>query len=265
MHRLELREIHDHPEFPGFLRDLVTDGLQSLWDFGNSYKPILDRLLSSLNCAGTLEVLDLCSGGGGPWLRLVREPAVSRISAITVRLTDKYPNRPAFERASSLSTLLTFEDHSTDATMIPARLEGFRTIFSSFHHFSKNQAGMMLEDAMERQRGIGIFEVARRSPLTMLTICCLPMLSWFLAPTIRPFSWSRLFWTYLVPIVPFVLWYDGIVSCFRAYSRKELEEMVRLLDSSAYQWNIGEDRSGFLPVTYVLGYPVLAMAGHDVV
>jgi hypothetical protein len=69
----------------------------------------------------------------------------------------------------------------------------------------------------------------------------------------------------LVPIVPFVLWYDGIVSCLRAYSRNELEEMIGLLNSSAYQWNVGEDRSGFLPVTYVLGYPVLAMTRPDVV
>ncbi|AXC14769.1 hypothetical protein ACPOL_5521 [Acidisarcina polymorpha] len=29
------------------------------------------------------------------------------------------------------------------------------------------------------------------------------------------------------------------------------------LKRSGYQWHMGEDRSGFLPVSYVLGYPVL--------
>jgi hypothetical protein len=263
MNRIELQEMHDHPAFPGFLRNLVTDGLQSLWEFGNSYKPILGRLLVSMNRARTLQVLDLCSGGGGPWLRLAREPAVRGASAITVRLTDKYPNWRAFERASSVSKVLCYEYRSTDATTIPTHLEGFRTIFSSFHHFGRDQAVRMLEDAMECQRGIGVFEVAQRSLLTMLAIFLIPALSWFLAPTIRPFSWSRLLWTYLIPVVPFVLWYDGIVSCFRAYSRKELEEMLRPLRRRGYRWHIGEDRSGFLPVTYVVGYPVLDSASPD--
>ncbi len=44
MRRTELFEIHDHPCFPAFLRDLVTDALQALWGFSNSYKPILPLL-----------------------------------------------------------------------------------------------------------------------------------------------------------------------------------------------------------------------------
>src|SRR5271170_7612051 len=101
MHRLELPEIHDHPAFPGYLRDLVTDGMQSLWEFGNTYKPVIGRLLGGMERAGTREVLDLCSGGGGPWMRLVREPELQQDSRIAVRLTDKFPNRVAFEHAAS--------------------------------------------------------------------------------------------------------------------------------------------------------------------
>jgi hypothetical protein len=36
MGRTELFEIHDHPWFPAFLRDLVTDALQTLWNFQQS-------------------------------------------------------------------------------------------------------------------------------------------------------------------------------------------------------------------------------------
>jgi hypothetical protein len=76
MRRIELHEIHDHPGFPAMLRDLVTDGMQALWNFGNTYKPILGDLLRGMKQAGSREVLDLCSGGGGPWIRLAREPAL---------------------------------------------------------------------------------------------------------------------------------------------------------------------------------------------
>ncbi len=256
MRRTELQEIHDHPRFPSFLRDLVTEALQSLWEFGNSYKPILSRLLLAMERAETHEVLDLCSGGGGPWLRLSREAELHRKRQISIRLTDKYPNLTAFSRASRFSRLISFESVPVDATKIPAEFDEFRTIFSSFHHFGPEPARLLLEGSMRRKRGIGVFEVACRSPLTILTICVIPALSWWLALGMRPFRWERLLWTYLIPVVPFVLFYDGMVSCFRAYSREELEELVRRLNALDFRWEVGEERSGFLPVTYVLGYPV---------
>jgi hypothetical protein len=255
MRRLELQEIHDHPSFPGFLRDLVTDGLQSLWNFGNTYQPVLSRLLKGIDRAGEREVLDLCSGGGGPWLRLARELQRQQPSRITVRLTDKYPNLRAFQRAKEASPILRFEAGSVDAASIPPNLRGFRTIFSSFHHFQPDCARSMLSDAAAHARGVGVFEVARRSPRTMLAICFIPLLTMVLTPSIRPFRGTRLLWTYLVPVVPFVLLYDGLVSCLRAYSVAEMEELIRPLASANYRWEIGVERKGFLPVTYLIGAP----------
>jgi hypothetical protein len=258
MGRIELPEIHDQSAFPAPLRDLVTDGLQALWNFGNSYKPVLSRLLAAMERAGTREVLDLCSGGGGPWLRLAREPELQNGSPVVVRLTDKFPNWSAFARASADSSRLQFEPAPVEATSVPGRLPGFRTIFSSFHHFGPESARNILGDAMRNRRGIGIFEMARRSPRTIFMTCLIPFISVVLAPAIRPFRWSRLLWTWLIPLVPFVLFYDGIVSCLRAYSLKELEQLIAPLRNPGYEWQIGEERSGFLPVTYLLGYPVAA-------
>ena len=113
----------------------------------------------------------------------------------------------------------------------------------------------MLGNAVACNQGIGIFEAARRAPRTMLTVCFVPIIALLLAPSIRPFRWSRLFWTYLVPAVPFVLWYDGLISCLRSYSREELDAMVRGLASNDYEWQVGEEQSGWLPVTYLIGCP----------
>jgi hypothetical protein len=76
-------------------------------------------------------------------------------------------------------------------------------------------------------------------------------------PLIRPFRWSRLLWTYLVPIIPVVLLFDGVVSCLRTYRPHELREMVEKLSASKYRWEIGEhSRSlGEAPITYLIGYP----------
>jgi hypothetical protein len=55
----ELFEVHAHPWFPAFLRDLVRDALQALWNFSNSHKPILPLLRNAFARVGTREVLDL--------------------------------------------------------------------------------------------------------------------------------------------------------------------------------------------------------------
>ena len=72
-----------------------------------------------------------------------------------------------------------------------------------------------------------------------------------MVPFIRPFRWSRLIWTYLIPLNPIVLFLDGIVSCLRAYSPLELSELTRELSASGYIWEIGEERRRLLSPDYV--------------
>jgi hypothetical protein len=118
-----------------------------------------------------------------------------------------------------------------------------------------SDARRVLANAVERRKGIAIFEMARREPKIILAICFIPFLILFLTPRIRPFRWSRLLWTYGVPVVPFVLWFDGLMSCLRSYSQEELSELVRSLPEERYRWELGTQRGGFLPVTYLIGYP----------
>jgi hypothetical protein len=88
------------------------------------------------------------------------------------------------------------------------------------------------------------------------------MFPWALMPFvftlwIRPFRWSRLLCTYVVPIIPLVLLFDGVVSCLRTYRPSELREMIKDLSGIEYQWEVGEhsEASGLVPITYVIGYP----------
>ena len=135
---------------------------------------------------------------------------------------------------------------------VPEELRGFRTIFSSFHHFGPQAARAMLRDAVESGRGIGVFEVAQRNVRTLAVLCLTPLLVLWLTLGMRPVRWSRIFWTLVVPVVPFTIWFDGWVSCLRAYGEDELKEMVS--EEKGYCWMVGEARTGLLPVTYVVGW-----------
>jgi hypothetical protein len=258
MRRLEIPEIHDHPQFPSRVRDFITDALQVLWRFGRSYHPILPRLYKSLCAAGSREILDLCSGGGGPWPSLLEEIEIKYCTTLALHMTDKYPNvRTSKKIVPSRHSPAEVRLEPLDATKVPATLVGFRTMFSSFHHFDPFDARQIMIGAVEGGHGIAIFELAARKTITLSVLCFTPFLVLCLTPFIRPVSWSRLFLTYVIPIVPFVIWYDGLVSCLRAYSMEELREMIEEVSSLRpdYNWQLGEERAGLLPITYLIGSP----------
>ena len=260
---VRLFEIHEQVWFPQFLRDEFVDQLQMILDITHAYQPIAKLLTKRLQQCGANRVLDLCSGAGGPWPSLVRDFENSGTLPPEVLLTDKYPyTRKLDDRESASARGIHFLSHSVDATQIPEHLDGFRTLFSSFHHLKPDEARHLLQDSVSRGRGIAIFEAPARRALTLLSLLFIPIAAWLFFPLRRPFRLSRLLWTYLIPVIPFVLFFDGLVSCLRAYSPAELREMTKGLTSDEYQWEIGEKSGGLspLPITYLVGYPGRAFA-----
>jgi hypothetical protein len=120
-----------------------------------------------------------------------------------------------------------------------------------------DEARGLLQDSVNKRQAIGIFEVSARHALTLLSMLFIPIAAWLFVPFRSPFRWSRLLWTYLIPVIPFVLFFDGLISCLRAYSLGELREMTKELASSGYRWEIGEQAGGLFPVriTYLFGWP----------
>ena len=255
---MRLFEIHEQDWFPAHLRDLTLDALQFILNTANLYGPIAPQLSKALAETSAVHIVDLCSGAGGPWLKLSEGLRQQDGLPFDICCTDKYPNTAAFNDAKlaglkSVRFLLI----PVDAGHIPDELNGFRTIFSSFHHFTPRQARSILQDAVNKQRGIGIFEAPGRSGMTLLLTVLLPVWILLLAPFMRPFRWSRLIFTYIVPVVPFLLLFDGLVSCLRTYSLKDLARLTTRLTANGYEWKVGQSRGGFFPVpiTYLIGSP----------
>ncbi len=257
MRRLHLFEIEDQAWCPTVIRDCATDYLQHVITAANVYEPIAERLGQAVARAGAERIVDLCSGGGGPWLRL-EQTLAARCPALEIYLTDLHQNAGAMKRAQALSSgRIKHYPASVNALQVAPEVDGFRTLFTSFHHFKPEEARAILRDAVESHSGIGIFEGTQRRPVAMLSMLLVPLAVWGLTPTIKPFRWARLLWTYLIPVVPLVALFDGIVSCLRTYTVAELEAFAAELSGSGYEWEIGEVRSrgSLVPVTYLIGYP----------
>lgn len=254
MRRQRWFELHDQPWFPAFLRDLITEALEAIWNGNRTYAPIAGRLRDAVRQSGAHQIVDLCSGGGGPWLGLYREVADGR--SLTVWLTDQYPSSfLAGDGTVAPGKSLLARHDPIDARAVPADLPGFRTIFSSFHHFDPESARAMLADAFSQRQGIGIFEAARCSLWTLLAVNAMPLLCLREAIRARPVRLRRLFWTFLVPVVPATLWIDGILSCLRSYSLADLGELTQKFTAGDYSWEIGDAGGGRVPIRCLIGSP----------
>lgn len=258
MKRLHLFEFQDLPWLPAMLRDTITDMLGRSIELGHLYDPILPQLAAALRATGEREILDLCSGGGGPVPGLRRRLAERHDLAVHARLTDRYPNAEAFERLTARTDgEVTAVRTPVDATHVPPELPGFRTMFSCFHHFRPPQAEAILRDAFDNRRGIGVFEITERSPAGLAPMLMAPLVALAFTPFVMPFRWSRLALTYLVPLLPALFTFDGVVSNLRTYSQDELHAMTRPLQRADYSWEIGQVKHAVLPtrVTYLIGLP----------
>ena len=257
MKRLHLIEIEDQEWCPRAIRDALTDFLQFNLARMQPYAAMSPILAAALERTGSHRIVDLCSGGGGPWLWL--HPLLARKGLSTsVCLTDKYPNLEAFEKWSRMTDqAIGFHAGSVDATRVPDELVGFRTMFTAFHHFKPEHASAVLADAVRHRRSIGVFEATHRSALALLLMLSTPLVVLLCTPFIRPFRWSRLLWTYLVPVLPLVILFDGLVSCLRSYSVVELRELTEGLKTNDYHWEIGTVQNKWvpIPVTYLVGMP----------
>jgi len=256
MPRLQLVELEDLPWWPAVVRDLATDFLHFMESRFALHRAVVPLLADALRSTGTSQLVDLCSGGGGPMPDVVAELRSSGIEATAV-LTDLYPNVSAFEHAAAGSAgVIRYEAVSVDAQRVPRRLPGFRTIFNAFHHFPPAAATAVLRDAWEARQPIGVFEVPQRSFLLSLPLLLTPLYVWMATPFIRPFRWRRLVWTYLLPLVPFTCWWDGFVSQLRAYEPAELAALTASL-ASGYRWRAGRVPLTGTPgnLTYLLGLP----------
>jgi hypothetical protein len=119
------------------------------------------------------------------------------------------------------------------------------------------QARACLLDAVRQRRGVALVELTSRSALSMLQIALGTTTQLFVTPFIKPFRWSRLFYTYVLPVVPLCTLWDGIVSCLRVYQPQELQSLIAELPANDYHWECGRLRVPRMPTeqTYLIGTP----------
>ncbi len=260
--RVHLFEFTDLPWYPQTFRRIQTDYLQFIANQGSEHKKLIPLFKNALAHSNTMQIIDLCSGSGGPWIRLQQELKRAELNA-AIKLTDKFPHPEAIQKWSHDSREgIEYLTDPVDALNVPTRLNGMRTLFEGFHHFKPEQARSILFDAAEKGAAVGIFETSLKPPFGILFLILSPLMTLvayiLLTPFITPRTLPRFFWTYLIPVVPLLTCWDGVVSMLRVYSPQELKLLTESIPVENYTWEIGQLPIGApgMAYTYLIGYPV---------
>lgn len=96
----------------------------------------------------------------------------------------------------------------------------------AFHHFDKPLALRIIKNILSTSHAFCIFELQARTLESLILVTMTWPLLWALSWYHFWGSWDLLFWIYIVPIVPFVVVFDGWVSSLRTRWGHEVRDLI---------------------------------------
>jgi hypothetical protein len=248
---MRLFEFGDQPWLPKVLREGEVVYLATAYKLAPLARAWVDRMIAALDLRGSVHILDLCSGAGGPVEQVLHELR-KHGAQVSITLSDLYPSVSTTPDPS-----ITWHAGPIDARCVPPQLTGVRTMFTAFHHFDPRDARAILENAFRRRLPICIFEGGSGTFGGVASMLLVPLNVLAVMPFARPFRWKYLLFTYLIPVLPLMVCWDGLVSMLRIYSPEQMRELVRNFEAPDYAWEIGRLRVPLLPggLPYLIGRP----------
>ncbi|KAG7286533.1 hypothetical protein NEMBOFW57_008844 [Staphylotrichum longicolle] len=274
-------------EFPNFLRAYFQAALTAAW---TTHIPLLQTSSPASRVAHLLRThlpslpsyvfIDFCAGGGGPTPAIERhlnnpshrvvspqeeKKAGSGEPPLQFVLTDLHPHTDLWAQAAAQSRNISYVREPVDASDAPrALVDGYRSkgkkvfrLFNlAFHHFGDGLARRILRDTVEGGgNGFGIFELQDRGLAGFLSCCLFGVGTLIMAPYYAVL-WGApmaLFFTYVVPILPVVLVFDGWMSCLRTRTADEVEALLRTCGAEEKEIAKWEIKSGSEPFMWPVG------------
>lgn len=253
--RIRLPEIEDQAWCPAWLRDAMTGYLTTVVRTTRPYAVVTPVLAGLVRASGAQRVVDLASGAGGPWPDLMDDVGAEG-ERIEVMLSDLHPNLRAAEELERVPGVR-YRREPVSALAVPNELEGVRTLFTALHHLDPEEVRALFRDAQDAGAPFLAAEASHRSLRGLLAMLFVPVLVLLLMPRVRPRRALPLLLTYLPPLLPLVIWWDGLASTLKSYRVEELNAITEEVQRPEYQWQVAElrVRGAPIPVTVVVGRP----------
>ncbi len=243
MKRIQLFEFEDFAWFPRFLRQCLTRYIQAIHRLINTDQTLADLLAKVLPHSAQSQIVDLCSGSGGPMpdvLKIIREQ--EGLENTSLLLTDLYPDLAGAEIINKTNDHISYLTEPVDASQLGDGHPGLRTMICSMHHMKPEAVKRILRSVMESRQPILTYEISDNSFPKWIWWISIPIniiMVLFITPTVRPMSWQQIVFTYFIPILPLIIAWDGAVSNARTYTLDDLDIILKDLKSDDYTWEKG--------------------------
>jgi hypothetical protein len=130
----------------------------------------------------------------------------------------------------------------------------FRLFNLAFHHFEDPLAKAILKNTLETSDGFAIFELQDRT-FASFVACMILGIGILIAAPYYAWRWRSplaLFFSYIIPVLPFVLVYDGLISSLRTRTPDEVEALLRTCGADSKGWELRSGRDMHLwPAGYL--------------
>ena len=260
MKRIHLFEIEDQSWFPAWIRDYLTKLLNVFHKMLNTKEEFADLLNKVIEKTGKIEIVDLCSGAGGPIIetaKILKEKHERNDLKLT--LSDLYPNKKvANEINSDDNKSVSYYEESLNAEYVDGKLNGIRTMVCSLHHMRPNTVHNILKDAQDSKEGFCAIEISDNSYpkwIWWLTIPFSFITCLFITPMVKKLTLGQIIFTYLIPIVPLFFAWDGAVSNARTYTMDDIEIILSTIRKPEYSWEPGVLKGNKSKKMFLIGYP----------
>jgi len=214
-----VKELEDYNWFPPTLRNFQTEYIGYLVSRFHVHEVFIRHLNSLRLPMQTMH--DLCSGSG--------EPAISIFHGCDcfdrLILSDKFPHPRAIS-----DSRITYSSRSLDVRDMTFEAECTYTMFNAFHHFSDKEKYEIVNKISSCGSSAFFVEILQpRWDYVFKVLFASTVGVVLFSPFVQPFSFLRLFFTYVIPINVLLIAYDGILSVIKSRSVNQYNKLFARL------------------------------------
>ncbi|MCQ8129164.1 hypothetical protein [Methylomonas rivi] len=196
------------------------------------YKLWVPSFSNFIKRVGKNKYLECCSGAGEPLTLIDSQLDKNEVGLVNYLLSDIRPN-PDVVNKFNQNQLSRFRyiENPVDVTQDLDKFDCPKIFINSFHHFSKKQVEKILINNFKNKNEIVVLEYVSNSLLGYLSMTVGPLVVFLTLPflvKLRHLPIMALF-TYVFPLFPLMMLWDGIVSCLHEHSVEDLKQIVNKL------------------------------------
>jgi hypothetical protein len=221
-----MKELEDYDWFPPVLRRQQLQYIGWLAQWQRLYQPMVAHLQELVKRQRPSVIQDVCSGSGRPFMAVMRELQNAPPGLLSDWHPDKqFVNTDKLQYISEPVNVLELTPHP-----------GYcYTMFNAFHHFSAEMQSQLFQKMKATGSPFVVVEVLQPNlPAYLKVLLSATLIQVLTAPFVKPFSWLRLLFTWLLPVNIITVLYDGVISVMKSKTAVQYRRLLMPLCNEGY-------------------------------